>query len=178
MKNVNLFRNDEKSNFAINKVYPKNSVKKLLPPSIPRITTKKINVNAVLKSIKNIDGDAGAIVVFTGAVRNYGKRGKVKSMYYDCYLKMAENQIKHIEKRIIDKWDIKHIRIIHRIGKLTLGANSIVIVISTPHSKDAFEACKYALKKIKQEVPIWKMEIMSNGQSRWVEGNLLKIYKR
>jgi molybdopterin synthase catalytic subunit len=74
----------------------------------------------------------------------------------------------------MEKYDIKKIKIVHRIGELALGNNSIIIALSTPHSKDAFTACKYILAKIKREVPIWKKEILSKGDEKWVDGKLIK----
>jgi molybdopterin synthase catalytic subunit len=87
---------------------------------------------------------------------------------------MAENKIKNIEKLATEKYGIKKIKIVHRIGELALGNNSVVIALSTPHSKDAFKACKYILARIKQEVPIWKKELLSEGDEKWVDGKSIK----
>jgi molybdopterin synthase catalytic subunit len=91
-------------------------------------------------------------------------------MTYESYMGMAEEKIKNIEIDAKKTWGIKKIRIIHRIGELTIGDNSVAIAISTPHSKDAFAACQFILDKIKHEVPIWKKEKMLNGETKWVEG--------
>lgn len=155
-------------------IYHKIDDQKINNSSFPRITTSEIDIQSVLDSIKNIDGQSGATVIFIGSVRNFGINGQVQGMYYDSYIKMAENKIRYIEKMAMKKWDIKQIRIVHRIGKLSLGNNSIVIALSMPHSKDAFKACKYILAKIKQTVPIWKKEIMSNGDEQWVDGEPIK----
>ena len=74
----------------------------------------------------------------------------------------------------MEKYVINKIIIVHRIVELTLCNNSIIIALSTPHSKDAFKACKYILAKIKQEVPIWKKEILSKDNERWVDGKSIK----
>jgi molybdopterin synthase catalytic subunit len=94
-------------------------------------------------------------------------------MDYEAYLGMAEVKIKEIEDFVKGKWDIKKLKIIHRIGKLSLGETSILILVSTSHSKDAFEACQFILEKIKKEVPIWKKEIFLDDTSKWVDGNLI-----
>lgn len=138
------------------------------------ITESEIDVNDVLNSITDIEGRSGATVIFIGSVRNLGINGKVQKMFYESYAKMAENKIKHIEKIAMEKYGINKIRIVHRIGELALGNNSIIIALSTPHSKDAFRACKYILAKIKQEVPIWKKEILSKGNEKWVDGKSIK----
>ena len=142
--------------------------------SSQRITESEIDVNDVINSIMDIEGHSGATVIFVGSVRNFGMNGKVKGMYYESYSKMAENKIKNIEKLAMEKYGIKKIKIVHRIGELSLGNNSVIIALSTPHSKDAFKACKYILAKIKQEVPIWKKEILSKGDEKWVDGKSIK----
>ena len=142
--------------------------------SSQRIIGSEIDVNDIINSMVDIEGNSGATVIFIGSVRNFGMNGKVKGMYYESYAKMAENKIKNIEKLAMDKYGIKKIKIVHRIGELTLGNNSVVIALSTPHSRDAFKACKYILARIKQEVPIWKKEILSKGNERWVDGKSIK----
>jgi molybdopterin synthase catalytic subunit len=136
--------------------------------AIQRITPREIDVPSVLKSID--DGGVGAKVLFIGSVRNFSDNGDVVGMTYESYMGMAEEKIKNIEIDAKKTWGIKKIRIIHRIGELTIGDNSVAIAISTPHSKDAFAACQFILDKIKHEVPIWKKEKMLNGETKWVEG--------
>ncbi len=142
--------------------------------SSERITESEIDVNDIINSMVDTEGHSGATVIFVGSVRNFGINGKVKGMYYESYVKMAENKIKNIEKLAMEKYGIKKIKIVHRIGELALGNNSVIIALSTPHSKDAFTACKYILAKIKREVPIWKKEILSKGDEKWVDGKLIK----
>lgn len=138
---------------------------------IKHITINKIDTCALVNSLRDKKGKSGATVVFVGTVRNSGKNGLVKEMFYEAYVKMAEKQIKKIEKIAVKRWNIKKIRIIHRIGSIKLGSSSIVIAISTPHSKDAFEACEFILAAIKKEVPIWKKEVLSSSKEKWVVGN-------
>ncbi len=139
--------------------------------SSQRITESEIDINNVINSMIDIEGHSGATVIFVGSVRNFGMNGKVKGMYYESYAKMAENKIKNIEKLAMEKYGVKKIKIVHRIGELALGNTSVIIALSTPHSKDAFKACKYILARIKQEVPIWKKEILSKGDEKGWMGN-------
>jgi molybdopterin synthase catalytic subunit len=140
--------------------------------SIQRITSKEIDIPSILKSID--DGGVGAKVLFVGTVRNFSDNGNIAGMTYEAYIGMAEDKIKNIEIDAKKTWGIKKISIIHRIGELTIGDNSVAIAISTPHSKDAFAACQFILDKIKREVPIWKKEKILNGESKWVEGKPIK----
>ncbi|HYO06412.1 MAG TPA: molybdenum cofactor biosynthesis protein MoaE [Phototrophicaceae bacterium] len=142
-------------------------------PDIKRITSKEINVKSVLDSIDN-NGDFGATVIFIGTVRNYGDNGQVMAMSYEAYVGMAEERIKNIEIEVKKKWDVKEVRVIHRVGDLKLGDNSITIAISTPHSKDAYDASQFILNKIKQDVPIWKNEKLLDGNTKWVRGKDLQ----
>ncbi|WP_458719514.1 molybdenum cofactor biosynthesis protein MoaE [Candidatus Nitrosocosmicus sp. R] len=142
--------------------------------SSERITESEIDINDIVNLMVDTEGHSGATVIFVGSVRNFGINGEVKKMYYESYVKMAENKIKNIEKLAMEKYGIKKIKIVHRIGELALGNNSVIIALSTPHSKDAFTACKYILAKIKREVPIWKKEILSKGDEKWVDGKLIK----
>ncbi len=142
-------------------------------PNIKRITSKEIDVKSVLDSMDNT-GDFGATVLFIGTVRNYGNNGQVIGMRYEAYIGMAEERIKTIETEVKKKWNVKEIRVVHRVGDLKIGDNSITIAISTPHSKDAFDASQFVLNKIKQDIPIWKNERLSDGNTKWVIGKNLQ----
>ena len=167
--------NKSESNYSNDSRHPMKSNNALGPSSSSqRITNSEIDVNDVINSMVDIEGHSGATVIFVGSVRNFGMNGKVKGMYYESYIKMAENKIKNIEKLAMEKYSIKKIKVVHRIGELALGNNSVIIALSTPHSKDAFKACKYILARIKQEVPIWKKEILSKGDEKWVDGKSIK----
>jgi len=160
---------NNKTNIVVNNDYDNDEP--INSKSIKRITTDEINTCELVNSLKDKKGKSGATIVFVGTIRNYGKNGLVKGMFYESYVKMAEKKIKNIEKIAVKRWNIKKIRIIHRIGPMKLGSSSIVIALSTPHSKDAFEACEFILAAIKKEVPIWKKEILSNSKEKWVIGN-------
>ena len=95
-------------------------------------------------------------------------------MTYESYIGMAEERIKNIESVVKKMWDIKKIKIIHRIGELAIGEKSIAIAISTSHSKDAFAAGQFILDKIKHDVPIWKNERLQDSRAKWIEGESIK----
>lgn len=135
-----------------------------------RLIKSEINIASLLKSMDNTEGQSGATVVFAGSVRNSGKAGPVTEMYYEAYEKMAEITLKEIEQYAMKMWNVNNVRIIHRTGRLHLGDISVVIVLSTMHSREAFEACEQILAMVKQRVPIWKKELLSNGQEQWVDG--------
>lgn len=149
----------------------------LLNYDTQRITSKEIDIESILQSGdngNNPDGSVGATVIFIGTVRNFSDNGQVEGMTYESYIGMAEERIKNIETDVKKMWDIKKIKIIHRIGELAIGEKSIVIAISTSHSKDAFAAGQFILDKIKHDVPIWKNERLLDSRAKWVEGGSIK----
>lgn len=140
------------------------------------VTTKKISIDNVIESVK--DDGSGAIVLFLGTVRDNnsnnsnGEPGKrVARMYYESYVDMAEKQIEGIKKETRQKWPVKNIEIVHRIGKLYVGDISVAVGVSSTHRAEAFEACKYAIDRIKSTLPIWKKEFLVDGSELWVKGH-------
>jgi len=119
--------------------------------------------------------DCGAVVTFGGMVRGStetgdGRRG-TDFLEYEAYPEMAEKMLASIGDEIQQKWPkVKAVSIIHRTGRIEVGEPSVVIGVATPHRGDGcFEACRYAIERLKAVVPIWKQENWSDGQV-WVEG--------
>lgn len=118
-----------------------------------------------------LTGAAGAIVTFDGVVREQTKGRRVVTLQYEAYEPMAVKEMRKVGEEIRAKWpDVLHIGMIHRFGELRITESSIAIVITSPHRKVAFEACHYAIDRVKQTVPIWKKEIFADGEA-WVEGS-------
>ena len=82
---------------------------------------------------------------------------------------MALHQLERLGREAHESFDIAHIGIVHRTGRLEIGETSVVIAISAPHRRAAFEACEWAIRELKRTVPIWKKEIFEDGEV-WVEG--------
>jgi molybdopterin synthase catalytic subunit len=118
-----------------------------------------------------LSGGAGAIVTFDGIVRNQTKGRRVLSLEYDAYPPMAVKEMRRVGEEMRERWpEIERIGIIHRFGVLSISESSVVIVVSSPHRRIAFEACHYAIDRVKQIVPVWKKEIFEDGEA-WVEGS-------
>lgn len=136
------------------------------------ITKGGIDELQILDQIK--DDSSGAVVFFTGSVRNSTTNGKkVEGIFYEAYEEMVEEILKKIEKEIFEKWNIKKIIAIHRIGYLKVGEISVIVAVSSEHRKEAFEACSYGIDNIKKRCPIWKKEKMQSESSEWVEGVMI-----
>lgn len=119
--------------------------------------------------------DCGAIATFAGVVRgetvtDAGVRD-TDFLVYEAYVEMAESQLARIGDEIKEKWPkVQAVSILHRTGRLEIGEPSVVIAVATPHRGDGcFEACRYAIERLKAIVPIWKQENWADGQV-WVEG--------
>lgn len=120
-----------------------------------------------------MDVAAGGVTLFLGTVRDHGEAGKVVELDYQSYVGLAERKLLEIEKEVLRKWPVKKIRIVHRIGRLRLGEVSVAVALSTPHRAEAFEACRYAIDRIKRDVPIWKRETLTGGKRLWVAGQTM-----
>ena len=119
-----------------------------------------------------LTGAAGAVVTFDGVVRNQTKGRAVIRLAYDAYVPMAIKEMSRIGREMRDRWpDIERIGIIHRFGDLDVSESSVVIVVTSPHRRVAFEACHYAIDRLKQTVPVWKKEVFEDGEV-WVEGEM------
>jgi len=117
-----------------------------------------------------LTGAAGAIVTFDGVVREQTGGRRVVKLVYEAYEPMAVKEMQRLGREIREQWpQVAAVGIIHRFGELQLTESSVVIVITSPHRKVAFEACHYAINRLKQTVPIWKKEVFADGEE-WVEG--------
>src|SRR5690625_2603470 len=129
------------------------------------ITSDPIELNDVVSKV--IRNDAGAICTFTGIVREFTKGKRTLYLEYQAYTSMAEKKLAEIGDEIEAKWGNTKTAIVHRIGRLDISDTAVAIAVSTPHRKDAFEASKYAIDRIKEIVPIWKKEHWEDG-TKWL----------
>jgi molybdopterin synthase catalytic subunit len=113
----------------------------------------------------------GAVVTFDGIVRNNFEGRAVRYLEYEAYAEMAERKLAEIGEDVRRKFPIGEIAMVHRIGRLEIGESSIVIAVAAPHRHAAFEACAYAMDRVKEEVPVWKKEFFADGEDHWVNQN-------
>ncbi len=132
-----------------------------------KITSDEIELGDVVRAVEA--GDAGAIVHFLGVVRNNTEGREVSYLEYEVYPPMAEKKMAEIAQEIHEKWGLDRVAMIHRVGRLEIGEVSVAVAVASPHRKEAFEACHYAMNRLKQIVPIWKREIWTDGEEEWVK---------
>jgi molybdopterin synthase catalytic subunit len=139
-------------------------------PAIIRITRDPLDAQAVraLEEAVTTRGDGG-VVTFQGVVRDNARGKPVRSLEYDAYVEMAEQQMAQIAAEVERRWSTSAVALVHRIGRLEIGECSVVVVVACPHRAEAFDACRYAIDILKSTVPIWKKEIYVDGEE-WVEG--------
>ena len=113
--------------------------------------------------------ESGAIALFYGVVRNENLGRRVQYLEYDAYPEMAVKKMNEVADEVRAKFAISDMGVLHRIGRLEIGETSLLVAVSSPHRAEAFEACHYAVDRIKQIVPIWKKEVWEDG-SEWIEG--------
>lgn len=111
--------------------------------------------------------EAGGNVVFVGTVRAQTKGRRVLKLEFEAYEPMAIKEMRKIAEQVAKKWDALAISFHHRVGVLAIGEVAVLIAVSTPHRKAAFEACEYAIDTLKETVPIWKKEFFEDGEV-WV----------
>jgi molybdopterin synthase catalytic subunit len=120
--------------------------------------------------IGNLIGEAkiqgtGAVVVFDGVVRD----DDITEMELEAYDDVAKQELVKISQEATDKFRLLHVDIIHRIGRLAVGENILIIVVAAGHRKEAYAGSRYIIEAIKAGVPIWKKELTKDG-GRWVPG--------
>ena len=111
----------------------------------------------------------GAVASFIGRVRTPSRGKTVLSMEYEAYSEMARKQLQKIAEEACSRWSLTHCTVVHRYGRVAIGEASIVIAVSSPHRKEAFQAVQFIIDTVKEEVPIWKKEFYSDGSS-WIHG--------
>lgn len=132
------------------------------------ITSDPLDSDACTKAVTF--PDAGGLVVFVGNVRNITKGKPVKHLVFEAYEKMAIKEMAKIVDEARLEWDLKKMVIHHRTGLIQVGEAAVVIACSSAHRKAAFEACEYAIDRLKVTVPIWKKEFFEDGEV-WVSAH-------
>jgi MoaE-MoaD fusion protein len=131
------------------------------------LTTDPIDVGAVARRV--VPPECGATVTLDGYVRQWTRGRKTLYLVYETYAPMALSEMQRLGREAHTRFEIAHIGIVHRTGRLEIGETSVVISVSAPHRRAAFEACEWAIRELKRTVPIWKKEFYEDGEV-WVEG--------
>lgn len=136
------------------------------------IVDQPIDIEAMRAKV--MDRNAGAVTLFIGTVREMTKGKKTLSLQYEAYAPMAIKMFEQIEHEILEQWPDVRLAISHRVGLLAISDIAVVIAVSSPHRKVAYEANEFAIERIKQIVPIWKKEHWEDGTA-WIGDQLENV---
>lgn len=119
-------------------------------------------------ALRNSGAGTGAVVTFTGLVRDSGDLTAVTGLFLEHYPGMTEQVIRDLIAQAESRWDIRKARVIHRVGQLDLQDQIVFVGIASAHRGDAFAACQFIMDALKTSVPFWKKELTDSGE-HWVE---------
>ena len=131
------------------------------------VTADPLDLPALVRMVDT--AGMGAVTTFLGLVRDHNQGRRVTHLIYEAYEPLAERALTTIVEEAREHWPTTVMAIHHRTGKLEIGEASVAIAAGSPHRADAFAACRYAIERIKQIVPIWKHEYFDGGDV-WIEG--------
>jgi molybdopterin synthase catalytic subunit len=130
-----------------------------------RLITSPIDTQEAAESVRT--PESGGIDVFIGTTRNQSRGRAVLALDYEAYEPMALKVMALLEREACDRWPLQRVTIVHRLGRVEVGETSVVVAVSSAHRKEAFEACRFLIDRLKQDVPIWKREYFADGSIEW-----------
>jgi molybdopterin synthase catalytic subunit len=126
-----------------------------------------IDAAAISKAIRR-PAD-GAVAIFDGIVRNHSRGRRTLYLDYSAYETMALRQMEQLAQQALAQFEVRDVKIIHRVGRLAIGDTSVFIAVASAHRAAAFDACRWLIDTLKQTVPIWKKEYFEDG-AVWADG--------
>jgi molybdopterin synthase catalytic subunit len=130
------------------------------------LTQDVIDYHSLTEQVRR--SDCGAVVTFLGTVRDLTGEHVTVALDYEAYPGMAEKKMREIEEETRARWPVGDMVMVHRLGHLEVGEVSVAVAVSCPHRAQAFDACRHAIDRLKELVPIWKKENWADGQTEWV----------
>src|SRR6266849_11060718 len=131
-----------------------------------QLTHTLIDYHALTEQVRR--NDCGAVVAFLGTVRDLTSGKVTVALDYEAYGGMAEKKMAEIEHDTRQRWPVGEMVMVHRLGRLEVGEVSVAVAVSCPHRAQAFDACRHAIDRLKELVPIWKQENWTDGTTEWV----------
>ena len=114
-------------------------------------------------------GADGAVCCFDGIVRNNTRGRQTMYLVYEAYREMALEQMQALAAEAVEKFGVRDVALIHRLGRLEIGETSVLIAVASAHRGVTFEACRWLIDTLKKTVPIWKKEYFVDG-AVWADG--------
>ena len=143
------------------------SSEQLTRPPRATIVRHVIDTERVVGALKR--GEDGAALFFEGVVRNQTRGRNTLYLEYEAYEEMALTQLEKLAVDALEKFQVRDVAIVHRLGRLEIGETSVLIAVASAHRAAAFEACRWLIDTLKRTVPIWKKEFFEDG-AVWADG--------
>lgn len=134
-----------------------------------RVQRDIFDIGKEIESLTKGRTDIGAVVSFTGLVRDFNDGSEVTGLSLEHYPGMTERELEKIEEEARTRWNLQESLIIHRYGDMALGEPIVLVVTASPHRQDAFEAAHFLMDWLKTKAPFWKQEMNARGESSWVK---------
>jgi molybdopterin synthase catalytic subunit len=134
-----------------------------------RVQREDFDAAAEVKALTAGRTDIGAIVTFTGVVREQDDGRPLRAMTLEHYPGMTEAELERVEAEAARRWPLQASLIVHRIGELRPGANIVLVVTASAHRQAAFDAASFLMDYLKTRAPFWKKEIAADGAEHWVD---------
>lgn len=134
-----------------------------------RVQEADFDLTAEVRALLAGRTDVGAIVTFTGTVRDTAGGRPIAAMALEHYPGMTESELARVEAEAMSRWPLQATLIIHRVGTLAPGDNIVLVVTASPHRRAAFEAAEFLMDYLKTRAPFWKKETDRDGKGEWVE---------
>jgi len=131
------------------------------------LTHERIDAEKIVAEAKS--GEDGAVVIFDGIVRNHTRGRRTLHLDYEAYEEMALRQMRELALKARERFALRQVTIVHRLGRIEIGETSVLIVVASAHRSAAFDACRWVIDTLKQTVPIWKKETFADG-AVWTPG--------
>ncbi|MCO4797877.1 MAG: molybdopterin synthase catalytic subunit MoaE [Colwelliaceae bacterium] len=126
------------------------------------------NLSEEVNLLEKLNNEDGAVVTFSGRVRNVNLDKSVSGLFLEHYPGMTEKSLEKIIEQAKQQWTIGRVTIIHRIGQLLVGDQIVFVGVTSKHRKEAFAACEFIMDYLKVEAPFWKKEL-SDGEESWLD---------
>ncbi len=137
------------------------------PAAAVALVRERIGAEGLIAAAKRTED--GAVVVFDGIVRNHSRGRRTLYLDYEAYEKMALRQMHELAAQARSRFAIRHVTLVHRLGRLEVGETSVLVIVAAAHRAAAFEASRWLIDTLKQTVPIWKKETFADG-AVWAPG--------
>ncbi|NKN34615.1 molybdenum cofactor biosynthesis protein MoaE [Marichromatium bheemlicum] len=139
-----------------------------------RVQTEPLEPLTEQAALSRGAGQVGAVVSFTGLMREFSAGGEVATMFLEHYPGMTERALADLAEQAMCRWPLTDLVLVHRVGELAPGDPIVFVAVSSAHRGDAFRACEFLIDVLKARVPLWKRESNAEGEY-WVEARVSDV---